>query len=451
MKKYLKLILFSSLILCILLFFIYDRFHENFVSYLTYDQRQTVKKYLFPYKLIDQLQTKLKQNNIHYKELEFKNNDKDIRVIKNIKLQNGKILEIHNLKDGFYSGIHENNHRSGYIDFHNDALFVLSSKGTLAYSKNFLDEIYLKKIKNNIDSFISVNQFKKHPWFSLKDLLIADDKIYVSYTEEIKEDCWNTSLIYGDINYNEINFKKLFSSKNCIDSRKIFNEEFNAHQSGGRVIKFDKNNVLLTTGDYRQRFHAQDKDSINGKILKININNSNYEIISMGHRNPQGLYLDKQRNIILETEHGPMGGDEINLIKIDELDKKNIANYGWPVSSAGEHYGGKVEKNNLKYKKYPLYKSHSEHGFIEPLKSFVPSIAISEIFKIGNNKYVFGSMGKDRDGDMSIYFFDLDNQNKLNNLESIKVYERVRDLKFKNGKLYLFLENTGSIGVLTLN
>lgn len=451
MKKKFKLILLSFFILFILIFFFQKQFHENFVSYLTFDQRQTIKKYFFPYKFINQLQSQLKLNDIHYKELEFKNNNTDIRVIRDIKLQNDKILKIYNLKEGFYSGIHENNHRSGYIDFHNNSLFVLSSKGTLAYSKNFLDDLYLKKIKNNIENFISINQFKKHIWFSIKDLLITNDKIYVSYTEEIKDDCWNTSLIHADLNYNEITFKKLFSSKYCIDSRKINNEEFNAHQSGGRIIKFDKNNVLLTTGDYRQRFYAQDKNSVNGKILKININNSNYEIISMGHRNPQGLYLDTQKNIILETEHGPMGGDEVNLIEISKIDKKNILNYGWAVVSAGEHYGGKVEKNNSKYKKYPLYKSHSKYGFIEPLKSFVPSIAISEIVKIGNSKYAFGSMGKDRSGDMSIYFFDLDDQNKLKNLKSIKVYERVRDLKFKDGKLYLFLENTGSIGVLSLN
>ena len=41
-------------------------------------------------------------------------------------------------------------------------------------------------------------------------------------------------------------------------------------------------------------------------------------IFSMGHRNPQGLYFDEENNFIIETEHGPKGGDEINLIKIDQ-------------------------------------------------------------------------------------------------------------------------------------
>ena len=50
-----------------------------------------------------------------------------------------------------------------------------------------------------------------------------------------------------------------------------------------------------------------------------------------------------------------------------------MQNFGWPIVSAGEHYGGKTEANEEKYK-IPPYKSHSEYGFIEPLKSFVPSI-----------------------------------------------------------------------------
>jgi len=167
----------------------------------------------------------------------------------------------------------------------------------------------------------------------------------------------------------------------------------------------------------------------------------------MGHRNPQGLYYDKENNFIIEAEHGPKGGDEINLIEIDMINGNEILNYGWPVVSAGEHYRGSKEK----YEKYPLYKSHSEHGFIEPLISFVPSISISEIVKIEKNKYVVSSMGRNRDEDRSLYFFELNSEKKIINLEQVKVFERIRDLSFKNNKLYLFMEDTASIGVISLN
>ena len=191
---------------------------------------------------------------------------------------------------------------------------------------------------------------------------------------------------------------------------------------------------------------AQDIKSVNGKIIKVNIDNGDYEIISMGHRNPQGLYFDRTNNFILETEHGPQGGDEINLIEVSKINKDKIQNYGWAISSAGEHYGGKSEGNKSKYEKYPLYKSHIEHGFIEPLKSFVPSIGISEIVKVGQNRYVVSSTK-----DKSLYFFELNQQKQIINLNRVEVFERVRDLRFNDNQVYLFMEDTASIGVIKLN
>jgi glucose/arabinose dehydrogenase len=206
---------------------------------------------------------------------------------------------------------------------------IISSRGILAYRKILTDDrINFKQIKNNINEFIGINQFNKDRWFSIKDIFIFNNKVFVSYTEEINQDCWNTSIIYGNMNYENIKFKKLFSPKECIHSRDNIDNEFNAHQSGGRIISFNDSHILLSIGEYRNRHLAQNSKSINGKIIKINIDNGNYEIISMGHRNPQGLYFDKENNFILATEHGPNGGDEINLIDVDEIKKDKIQNYG---------------------------------------------------------------------------------------------------------------------------
>ena len=385
-------------------------------------------------------------------EVDFIESGNDIKISKSIiELSNKKTLEKYKLISGFYYGISNPFPGSGYIDFYKNDIFILSSRGVLAYKKN-LDDVNtnFKQIKNNINNYIGIDEFNKYNWFSLKDILIFKDKIYISYTEEIEKNCWNTSIIYGDISYENIYFKKLFSPKNCVHEADNIDKEFIAGQSGGRIVAFDENNILLSVGEYRSRYLAQDKKSVNGKIIKININNEKYQIISMGHRNPQGLYFDKENNFILATEHGPKGGDEINLIKVEEVNGDIIQNFGWAISSAGEHYGGRIDKNKKKYKKYPLYKSHVKHGFIEPLKSFVPSIAISEIVKIGKNNYVFGSMGYKRDGDKSLYFFELNNEEKLINLEQVKVFERIRDLRFKDSKLYLFMEDTASIGVIRL-
>ena len=428
---------------------------SNLKSLLNVEQKELIKKYIFSYKVISQQQQTIsQQDKLIYElylnmELLKKNGDREIKTEENIvKLSNNKNLKKYRLTSGLYAGIYNRYPGSGYIDFHINNIIVLSSRGILAFKKNIEDtEENFQQIKNNINEFIGINQFRKNKSFSLKDIFIFNNKIFISYTEEIKEDCWNTSLIYGDTNYENINFEKLFSPKECVHSTNNIDKDFNAHQSGGKIISFDDNHILLSIGDYRNRHLAQDIKSVNGKLIKLNIDNGNYKIISMGHRNPQGLYFDEENNFILETEHGPQGGDEINLIEINKINKDKIQNYGWAISSAGEHYGGKsVESNKIKYEKYPLYKSHSEQGFIEPLKSFVPSIGISEIVKVGQNRYVVSSLK-----DKSLYFFELNEQKQIINLNRVEVFERVRDLRFNNNQLYLFMEDSASIGVINLN
>ena len=427
---------------------------SNLISFLNVEQKVLIKKYIFPYRVISQQQQKISQQQQILKvvdfsviELEKKREGSEIIIKENIvKLPNNKTLKKYILTSGFYAGINNNFPGSGYIDFYKDNVVVLSSRGVLAFNKQLDDKESFKQIKNNLNDFISIEQFKKWPQVSLKDILISNNKVFVSFTEEIEEDCWNTSVIYGDMNYENIIFRRLFSPKECIHSTNNVDKNFNPHSSGGRIQSFDRNHILLSVGEYLERYLAQDKTSVNGKIIKINIKNSDYEIISMGHRNPQGLYFDKENNFILETEHGPEGGDEINLIEVNQISEDKIQNYGWAISSSGEHYGGKVEGNKKKYEKYPLYKSHSEHGFIEPLYSFVPSIGISEIVKIGQDKYVSSSMR-----DKSLYFFELNKQREIINLDRVEVFERVRDLRFNNNQLYLFMEDTASIGVIDLN
>jgi len=362
------------------------------------------------------------------------------------QISNELTLEKYNLQGGFYAGINNLFPGSGYIEFHKEKLFIVSSRGILAFANKFEQDLSFHQIKNNINKFIDIEQFRVKG-ASIKDLFIHDNQIYLSFTEEIKENCWNTSIIFGKIDYSEIVFSKLFSSDKCVHAYNNVDGEFEAYASGGRMAYFDDKHILLTVGEFQNRYLAQEEDNINGKIIKINITNSNYEIISKGHRNPQGLLIDKENNFILETEHGPMGGDEINLIEIDKLDvSKKVINYGWPISSQGKFYGDKNSEINIKrYKKYPLYNSHEKHGFIEPMISFQPGIGISQIVKIAKNKYVLSSM-KAR----SIYFFEI-NEKKIFNFKKLLLNERIRDIIFQDNKLILFLESTASIGIIKIN
>ena len=451
-----------------------DKF-DNLKLLLNNEQRQLIKRYVLPYKVISQQdkviskqdkvisqqdkvisqqdkvisqhEQKLKLIDWSVIELLKKNEGTDIITEEStVELSNNIALKKYRLTSGFHAGINKILPGSGYIDFYKDKLVVLSSHGVLAFNKQLGDKENFKQIKNNINDFIGIKQFQKSKKYSIKDILISNNTVYVSYIEEIKKDCWNTSVIYGDMNFEDIIFKRLISPKECIHSTNNIDKQFNAHSSGGRIQSFDTNYILLSVGEYIERYLAQSIKSVNGKIIKVNIDNGDYEVISMGHRNPQGLYFDKENNFILETEHGPSGGDEINLIEISKINKNKIQNFGWAISSDGEHYGGKNEANKKKYEKYPLYKSHSEYGFIEPLKSFVPSIGISEIVKIKKNRYAVSSLK-----DKSLYFFELNEQKQIINFERVEVFERVRDLTFNNNKLYLFMENTASIGVINLN
>ena len=96
---------------------------------------------------------------------------------------------------------------------------------------------------------------KKDGWFTIRDLYIDDNKIYISFNNELKEDCWNTGIVYSNLN-TEIKFEKLFISDECI----VFNEkrdkkikEFNANQSGGRITSINSKEILFTIGDYRSK------------------------------------------------------------------------------------------------------------------------------------------------------------------------------------------------------
>tara|TARA_B100000963_G_scaffold356458_1_gene376614 strand:+ start:1318 stop:2700 length:1383 start_codon:yes stop_codon:yes gene_type:complete len=427
-------------------------------SFLSYEQKQNIKKYIFPYKTIAQQQVLIESYDPLKKQLSFKESNEEIYYQSDIKLSNNKILKRYQITKGFN---HKINYKtltgSGYIDFHNDNLIVLSPLGIIGYTENIETNNFFVQIKNNINDFIGIDQFRKNTKFTVKDLFINKDSLFISYTEEVKEDCWNTGVIVGQMDYKNITFKKLFSSDQCVHTVYKVDTMFSGNQSGGRIDSFDDDHILLSVGEFRERWLAQEPESINGKVLKININSASYEIISMGHRNPQGLYFDKQNNFILETEHGPNGGDEINLIEVDKIgENKLIQNFGWANASYGEHYC--YEENykgpedcDVIGKKYPLHKSHTEHGYIEPLHSFSPSIGISQIVKVGENKYVVGAMGIKKKGGKSLYFFEIDNGKELVNLNKIDVYDRVRDIKFHKGNLYLFMGDSASIGVISLN
>ena len=373
-------------------------------------------------------------------------NDMELDILNNNFFLSKYQTKIFNFTKGF------GGKGSSYLDTHNNQLYLVSANGLLA--KTSLENLEkkdfnMKVIDTNIYTILDEDLMYEEVAYGIKDILIDDGKIFISFTDEIKKDCFNLSILEGKINDNKIEFKYFFKPKNCI--KKNVEEYFALLQAGGRILNFDNENLIVSIGEFRSRLLAQDLNSINGKIIKINKNNKSIEIISMGHRNPQGLTIDKDTNLIYSSEHGPKGGDEINTIDTT----KTIQNYGWPISSYGEHYGNEKKDNSKLYKIAPLFKSHKDYGFIEPTKNYTPSIGISELilFDMLNQKILLASsLGNNvSEGDMSlhIYFFDKDNLKKY---KSITLNERIRDMLYleKKNLIILFLESTSSIGVIKL-
>ncbi|WP_419903322.1 PQQ-dependent sugar dehydrogenase [Kiloniella sp.] len=148
-----------------------------------------------------------------------------------------------------------------------------------------------------------------------------------------------------------------------------------SHHYGSR-IRFDNNGLIyMTIGDRGQRHTAQRLDLHAGKVLRltdngkpasgnpfINTAGALPEIYSYGHRNPQGLSRHPETGEMWLSEHGPRGGDEINLIKPG-------VNYGWPIITYGKEYiGGSIGEGT----------HHPDMA--QPIYQWTPSIAPSGIF-----------------------------------------------------------------------
>jgi len=338
---------------------------------------------------------------------------------------------------------------TAYIDFYNKEknIFLATYDGIFASSKiNDLENF--KKIKSNIRSLIKYEKFYLHEQYGIKDILIDNNNLYVSFIGKRQNDCYDLRIITSELNENYLNFKLFYQTTDCVDTNN--DHGFWAHQgAGGRIVKIDNSNLLFSTGDFRNRPLAQELKSDFGKILKINIQNKKTDIVSLGHRNAQGLYYSKKFNFILSTEHGPKGGDEIN-INIKPFLK--VKNFGWPISSYGEHYAKHYSDKILK--EAPLNKSHKKFGFMEPIKYFDPSIGISQIipFNEEETEFLIGAMGNEiKDQDLGIHYIKLnEKRNKIIDHNYTPLNERVRDMIVSKDKkiILIFLETTNSLLIL---
>ena len=153
---------------------------------------------------------------------------------------------------------------------------------------------------------------------------------------------------------------------------------------GGRIAFDGQGHVFFSIGERGAKENAQDLSRPNGKIHRLNDDGTipsdnpfvstpgaDRSIWSYGHRNPQGLVYDKIAGELWETEHGPRGGDELNLIR------KGL-NYGWPITTYGIDYNGQpFSWKNDSGQVIPSVTTRE--GIEPPITYWVPSIAVSSL------------------------------------------------------------------------
>ncbi|MFW5426704.1 MAG: PQQ-dependent sugar dehydrogenase [Methylophagaceae bacterium] len=202
----------------------------------------------------------------------------------------------------------------------------------------------------------------------------TDSWIYFSYVKEFGGQ-GATTLARAKLNehalvdWQDVLITKSTSSKNV--------------HFGGRIIFDNDDHLFLSVGDRGVRSNAQNRMNHAGSILRLNLDgsipkdnpfvhdqNALAEIWSYGHRNPQGLFFNKITGLLWESEHGPRGGDEINIIKTGK-------NYGWPDISHGKEYWGPLAVGE-----------GTERDDIEsPIKVYIPSIGTSNIIQHSGNTF----------------------------------------------------------------
>ena len=353
----------------------------------------------------------------------------------------------------FFSGLHYEAISSGFLTFYNEQIYFITKTGILFKFNMIGNKLKREIVKTNLLEFLNYENIYAKSEFGIKDLIIINDKVVVSFLEK-NENSFSTSVLISNLGEN-LKFKLLFSPK-----QKIKNNfpEFSPVQSGGQLKKLDDDNILLTTGEYRKRILSQDNNSVYGKLLKINIKNSEYKIIAKGLRNSLGLDYDNTSKSIIMTDMGPAGGDEINI-----MNNENV-NFGWPISSYGYHYGlenAKKYSHSTDYdriiKSAPLEKTHIKYGFKEPLIFFDKNPGVSNVrFIKGKNYFILSTMGWDKTHQERIYTrsfliykYNLDpDEAKL--VEHIDVNERIRDFEIHENKIYYMGETSGTLGIIDI-
>ncbi len=256
----------------------------------------------------------------------------------------------------------------------------------------------------------------------------APNTLYFTYSKQVKAG-YETTLAIATLKENKlIHWRNILITQSNSDTGRHF----------GSRITFDDNYLFFSVGDRGIRDNGQDISTHAGSIIRLHPDgrvpsdnpfvdqaNAQPEIWSYGHRNPQGLFYDHKDKILWSIEHGPRGGDEVNLITQGK-------NYGWARVSHGKEYWG------------PFNVGEAEElpGMESPKKVYIPSIAPSSLILYRGNTYpeLTGKLiaGALKLTHLNVLSLDA-NQNITKEARILSsLNERIRDvLALKNGEILI--------------
>ena len=390
----------------------------------------------------------------------FNQADMDAFLSRNPKVIAGKVAT---LKSNMYDlsvewiDLPEWQATGGAVEFQNGVLIIVSPQGALSWINldkrqgTYSTSIVAPMNVAGLMASEAVKQAKVNiAWFRAADLYvepIADGlRLFVSH-HVFEEGCFFLQVSSVDVGFDAkvglkqlSGWKSIFRPRPCVHIGDASNKPFAGMQSGGKIVSIDSGHLLVTYGDHemdgnRSENHPQNPESPYGKIWKVAKDGSSSTLYAMGIRNSQGMFIDNKGRI-WESEQGPQGGDELNLLS-------QGANYGWPVQTYGVWDGYRTWRLN------PVQGSHADNRYRSPVFAWVPSIATTSITQITGPKFelwqddLLVTTLKDQSfrrlrlvGDRVVYD------------ERIEIGKRIRDLiALTDGRLVL-LADASMIGIV---
>ncbi|MCC5925683.1 MAG: PQQ-dependent sugar dehydrogenase [Bacteroidetes bacterium] len=258
--------------------------------------------------------------------------------------------------------------------------------------------------------------------------------VYLSYSARTPEGLGYVEIMRARLDGNQlIDREILFQESPALSAR---------HHFGNRIVFDNDGYMFFTIGDRGVMQKAQQLDNYGGKVFRLHddgrIPSDNPfvgredaldEIFTYGNRNPQGMILHPETGEIWTHEHGPRGGDELNVMRAG-------LNYGWPEITYGINYNGTI-----------ITEETEREGMEQPLHQWTPSIAPSGMVYVTSERYP-AWQGNLLIGTLAPQYLHravLDGERVIHEEEMFKPIGRVRDVRQAPDGFIYFSTDNGSV------